>query len=333
MVARSDSGGGGPERTDAGQARRPSIRRRRRDDDGATVHANDTRDFAAAELAESGIELTDAFMGTPLCCPSRSSILAGSYSHRTGVYKNGGTNGGADDFDDTQTIAIWLQNAGYRTSLMGKYLNGYPQLWDDNTEPPYVPPGWTEWRGMKNVGFFDYVMIEPDGLGGYEEVAYGSAPEDYSTDVLREKAKTFISDSVAAGEPFFLYLAFKAPHLPRIPAPRHEGMFASLPDWRPPSYNEADVSDKPLWVQNSPLMTPAEQDDLDGTRIDQLEMLQAVDEAIGGSTTYGITGIMQHLRDLGIDDDTIVVYFADNGWYWVTARHAVANGSSGAHVR
>ena len=76
------------------------------------------------------------------------------------------------------------------------------------------------------------------------------------------------------------------------------------------------MSDKPTWVQNSPLMTPAEQDDLDQVRIDQLEMLQAVDEAIGGSATYGIVGIMEHVRNLGVADDTIVVFFSDNGWHW-----------------
>ena len=281
-----------------------------------------------AELADQGIDFSDAFMTTPLCCPSRSSILAGQYAHRTGVYKNGGNNGGADDLDDTQTIAVWLESAGYRTSLVGKYLNGYQQLWNamtDPPEPPYVPPGWTDWYGMRNVAFYDYDIVEPDGLGGYHLVHYGSTPADYSTDVLREKAKSFISDAVADGQPFFLYLAFKAPHLPRIPAPRHDGMFAALPDWRPPSYNEADVSDKPLWVQNSPLMTPSEQDDLDGTRIDQLEMLQAVDEAIGGSTTFGITGIMEHLRNLGVADNTIVVFFADNGWYWGEHRFRAKN--------
>jgi len=269
-----------------------------------------------AELAAAGVEFTDAFMTTPVCCPSRSSILSGQYAHRTGVYKNSGNNGGADDFSDAEAIGMWLQNAGYRTSLIGKYLNGYAQLWDDLTEPPYVPPGWTEWRGMKSVKFFDYVIIEPDGLGGYMEVAYGSDPEDYSTDVLREKAKAFISDSVALGQPFFLYLAFKAPHLPQIPAPRHEGWFEGIPPWRPPSHNEPDVSDKPTWLQNTPQLTPAEVADLDQVRIDQLEMLQAVDEAIGGSATYGIVGIMEHLRNLGIADDTIVVFFSDNGWHW-----------------
>jgi arylsulfatase A-like enzyme len=283
------------------------------------THSPDTMPImprTRAELADNGVEFTQAFMTTPVCCPSRSSILSGQYSHRSGVYKNGGNNGGADDFEDSESLGVWLQNAGYRTSLIGKYLNGYQQLWDDMTEPPYVPPGWTEWRGMKNVAFFDYVIIEPDGMGGYVEVPYGSAAEDYSTDVLREKAKTFISASVAMGQPFFLYLSFKAPHLPQIPAPRHDGMFQSIAPWRPPSYNEPDVSDKPTWLQNTPQMTPAEQADLDQVRIDQLEMLQAVDEAIGGSTAHGIVGIMEHIRTLGIADDTMVVFFSDNGWQW-----------------
>jgi arylsulfatase A-like enzyme len=269
-----------------------------------------------AELADRGVEFPQAFMTTPVCCPSRASILAGQYAHRTGVYKNGGGNGGADDFQDAQSIAVWLSAAGYRTSLVGKYLNGYQALWNQNTEPPYVPPGWTDWYGMRNVAFFDYKIVEPDGAGAYHLVTYGSAPEDYSTDVLREKAKGFISDAVADGQPFFLYLAFKAPHLPQTPAPRHEGSFQHFPLWRPPSYNEPDVSDKPSWLQSTPQLTPTQETDLDQVRIDQLEMLQAVDEAIGGSTTYGIVGVLEHLRNLGIEDDTLVVFFADNGWHW-----------------
>src|SRR5207249_818710 len=138
----------------------------------------------------------------------------------------------------------------------------------------------------------------------------------------REKAKTFISNAVGAGEPFFLYLAFKAPHLPQTAAPRHDGLFQSIGPWRPPTYNEPDVSDKPTWTQNLP---PQDSTDLDQIRIDQLEMLQAVDEAIGGSTTYGITGIMEHLRNLGVADKTIVVYFSDNGWLWGEHRLRAKN--------
>jgi N-acetylglucosamine-6-sulfatase len=279
-----------------------------------------------AELAERGVEFPDAFLTTPLCCPSRSSLLAGSYAHRTGVYRNSGTNGGADDFEDDESLATWLQGAGYRTSLMGKYLNGYRGLWDpDLLEPPYVPPGWSDWHGMATVKYYDYEIVEPDGAGGFALVPYGETEADYSTDVLREKAKAFIAAAVEAGEPFFLYLAFKAPHSPFTPAPRHEGEFQALPPWRPPNYNEEDVSDKPTWMQNTPLLTPEEQADLDQVRIDQLEMLQAVDEAIGGSALHGIVGLMEHLRALGVEKDTIVVFLSDNGWHWGEHRTRAKN--------
>ena len=271
------------------------------------------------ELGGSGVEFTEAFMTTPLCCPSRSSILRGQHANITHVYTNDGVNGGADDFVplEGETVATLLENAGYRTGFFGKYMNGYNQLWGDSM---HIPVGWTVWSGFRNVRYFDYDLIE-DGVA----VPYGNADEDYSTDVLREKAKQFITDSVTVGQPFFLHLSFKAPHGPWEPAPRHVGKFAGLPPWRPASYNEADVSDKPTWVQNTAELTPTEQAELDAIRIAQLEMLQAVDEAIGGSTTYGITGIMQHLRDLGVDDDTMVVYFADNGWHWGEHRYQAKN--------
>src|SRR5262249_39134610 len=163
---------------------------------------------------------------------------------------------------------------------------------------------------------YAYVIVEPNGAGSYVERTYGDTDADYLTDVLREKAKDFISQSVASGQPFFLYLAFKAPHKPWIPAPRHLGMFATLPFWRPPNYDEADVSHKPTWLQHTPLFTVPEEAEIDRMRIDQLEPLQAVDEAIGGSPPHGITGIMEHLRTLGVADNTIVIFMSDNGMYW-----------------
>ena len=273
------------------------------------------------ELAAQGVEFGNAFMTTPLCAPSRSSLLTGQYAHRHGVYKNSSTNGGADDFDDAQTIAVWLQNAGYRTSLIGKYMNGYANLWG-NADPPYIPSGWTEWRGMPKVTFFDYTMVEPNGLGGYVENTYGNSEAEYLTDVLREKAKAFISDSVSQGQPFFLYRSVKAPHLPQSPAPRDDGLCHTIPPLRPPSHNEADLSDKPSWLQGRPLEDTVE---LDQIRVDQLEMLQAVDEAIGGNPAESITGLMEHLRSLGVADDTLVVFTADNGWHWGEHRLRAKN--------
>jgi arylsulfatase A-like enzyme len=270
-----------------------------------------------AELAGAGVELVNGFMTTPLCCPSRSSILRGQYAHTTGVYTNAGVKGGADDFVDGETVGTLLQNAGYRTGFFGKYMNGYNQLWNNAS---HIPPGWSDWQAFVAPKYFDYDLLD-DGV----EVHYGSSAADYSTDVIRERVKSFIGEAVAAGEPFFAHVSFKAPHGPWEPAPRHVGKYAGIADWRPASYNEPDVSDKPAWVQNTAPLTPAEQDDLDAIRIAQLEMLQAVDEAIGGSVTYGITGIMEHLRDLGVADDTLVVYMSDNGWHWGEHRTQAKN--------
>jgi len=280
-----------------------------------------------AELIDHGVRFTNAFMTTPLCCPSRASILRGQYAHRTGVYKNSGANGGADDFTDDVSMGTILQGAvhppaggtGYHTAFIGKYLNGYAQLWPRGS-PPYVPPGWNEWHAMKNVAYYDYTIVE-NGV----EVRYGAAEADYSTDVLREKARAFIAGAAARGQPFFLYLAPKAPHGPFTPAPRHDGMFSLLPPWRPPSYNEPDVADKPAWLQSTPPLSDAQQAALDAVRIKQLEMLQAVDELIGGNPAYGIEGIMDALRAADVLDRTMVVYFSDNGWHWGEHRTSAKN--------
>ena len=92
-------------------------------------------------------------------------------------------------------------------------------------------------------------------MGGYIEHSTAARRRLRHRRACARRRRPSSPTSVAAGQPFFLYLAFKAPHLPQIPAPRHEGLFQGIPPWRPPSYNEADVSDKPPWVQN---LAPAE---------------------------------------------------------------------------
>ena len=241
-------------------------------------------------------------MTTPLCCPSRSSILRGQYAHTTGVYTNAGDNGGADDFDRLgRRSARILQSAGYRTGFHGKYLNGYPQLWTDPSTP-YVPPGWDDWRAFRQV---QVLRLHPDRERRPGRRTAPPRPTTRPTCCARRPSSSSPTRSRSASRSSSIS-SFKAPHGPFDPAPRHVGMFAGLPPWRPASHNEPDVSDKPTWVQNTTPLRPTQVADLDDIRIAQLEMLQAVDEAIGGSTTYGITGIMQHLRNLGIADDTIV---------------------------
>ena len=202
-------------------------------------------------LVNQGLTFSNAFVTRSLCCPSRASILRGQYAHNHQIQSNHLPDGGFEKFTelglDTSTIATWLQAAGYRTVLIGKYLNGI------RGSSTYVPPGWDEWYGAVTEAYFNYKLNENGAI-----VAYGRDPEDYLTDVLSGKATDFIRRTTA---PFFIYLTPHAPHEPAIPAPRHVGAFAGWIAPRPPSFNEADVSDKPTWIRDIPLLTQSEIDE------------------------------------------------------------------------
>ncbi len=242
-----------------------------------------------SEIVARGVTFSNAFVVNPLCCPSRASILTGRYSHSTKVYRNGSFT----RFDDSSTIATWLRKAGYRTAFLGKYLNAY--------RGTYVPPGWNEWAAFtpaNRQSFFDYELNIDGTLS-----PFGSAPDDYSTDVLAARADDFIR---ASSGPFFLLLAPYAPHTPATPAPRHGATFPSLAPWRPASYDEADVSDKPAYVKAlGPVEDP---DELDDFRRRQLQSLLAVDEAV--------RRIVRALADTERLENTVIFYTSDNGVLW-----------------
>ena len=162
--------------------------------------------------------------------------------------------GGFASFDDANTLPVWLQAAGYRTIHIGKYLNGYGQ---NASDPAYVPPGWDEWNAATagtTQTVYDYTLNRNGSL-----VDYGSAPSDFKQDVFSDLAVEAINRN-APGGPFFLGVMYTAPHsggpnpnphppadcaASAKPAPRHAGAFDSEPLPQPPSFNEADVSDKP----------------------------------------------------------------------------------------
>ena len=254
----------------------------------------------SSELVGKGVTFTNAFVVNPLCCPSRASILTGTYSHTNGVWSNASTAyGGVRAFDDRATLATWLDEAGYETMLIGKYLNGYgPSLGS-----PFVPPGWDRWLAFFRVGYFNYKLTD-----GTNVWSYGPEPvdEQYSTDVLAAEAKAFIS---SATSPFLLYFAPFAPHksgpFTADPAPRHVDALAGAPYTAPPSVNEADVRDKPRFIRRRSFYAV---DDLTRLREEQLETLLAVDDAVAG--------ILEALADAGKLENTLVVFTSDNGHTW-----------------
>jgi N-acetylglucosamine-6-sulfatase len=245
-------------------------------------------------LSGRGVRFTNGFVVNPLCCPSRASILTGRYSHGTGVYTNFAPTGGYPAFDPTTTIATALRQRGYRTALIGKYLNGY--LGTD------VPPGWDRWAAFNGphggISYFNYTM-SMDGI----ERSFGASPSDYSTDVLARRAVRFIRETDG---PFFLYFAPSAPHMPAVPPPRDDFALASIAPSRPPSYNEVDFSDKPLWLRPTSRYDVALQAREDRIRATQLRSLPAVDDAV--------ERIVNALRAAGVLHRTLIVFTSDNGF-------------------
>lgn len=154
-----------------------------------------------SDVIDKGVTLTNTFAATPVCCPSRTTLLTGQYPHNHGVLRNDRPKGGFAHFDnDASTIAVWLHDAGYRTGILGKYLNGYTV--DDVA---YVAPGWETWSVVLDIKEYDYRMSMNGTL-----VFHGDAPQDYQTDVLAGMARDFILKSDS--RPFLLLLTPTAPH-------------------------------------------------------------------------------------------------------------------------
>jgi arylsulfatase A-like enzyme len=249
------------------------------------------------QIANAGVTFENGYVVNPACCPSRASILTGQYSHSTGVWRNHGSDGGFRAFDDSSTLATWLDGAGYRTGLFGKYLNGY-------VGTTYVPPGWDRWmafdgqHGHRTGNYLNY-DLNVDG----EIVSHFEDPAEYSTDLLAEEAVRFVQDG---DEPFFLMFTPPPPHNPALPAARYADALGDLERWRPSSYNETDMADKPTWVALRRSLDAESAAELDELRQNQLESLLALDDAVGE--------IVQGIRRAGELGNTVFVYLSDNGY-------------------
>ncbi|HEV8692399.1 MAG TPA: sulfatase [Ideonella sp.] len=258
-------------------------------------------------ITDEGATFRQHFVSLSLCCPSRVSGLRGQFAHNTTIFKNNPPEGGFEGTYakglESSTVATWLRGAGYRTALFGKYLNGYPSTAPNN----YIPPGWTEWyspNGGNPYKEFDYSLNENGST-----VSYGSTAADYLTDVLSNKAADFIRRSVDQypTQPFFAYIATYAPHAPATPAPRHENAFPGVQAPRTAAFNEADVSDKPAWIQALPLLNQTQIDDIDKLYRHRLQSLLAVDELI--------QNIVNTLQAKGQLANTYILFASDNGYH------------------
>jgi len=274
-------------------------------------------------IGDAGVTFENNFDSFSLCCPSRATFLTGQYPHNNGVRGNALPEGGYEKLDSSNTLAVWLQRAGYYTVHLGKYLNGYGRR-----NPLEIPAGWSEWRGSVDPStyrFYGYTLNENGVLTTYCAVP---DPSCYQTDVYRDKANEIIRRRAPEG-PFFMWVAFLANHSggPREPgdppgfatpdpAPRHANKLAGTPLPQPPSFNEADVSDKPLVIRRRPLINQRQRAAIQENWQQRRETLMAVDEAVAS--------IIETLRASGELDNTLVVFTSDNGFFH--GEHRIRNG-------
>lgn len=277
------------------------------DDQDVRLHSMDFMPQVQTHLVSAGMTFDNFYVPLPLCCPSRVTLLRGQYAHNHDVLGNlppiGGFQKAYAAGVENATLATALRLHGYRTALIGKYLNGYPLP----ENPTYIPPGWDEWFSPINDAAYNSYgyTVNDDGVLRY----YGNRPVDYITDVLAHEAISFIEDTVSTqpGTPFFLELAFYAPHAPANPAQRHAELFPGVQAPRTPAFNEADISDKPAWIQSLPPLTAAEIASIDTLYRQKIRSLQAVDEAVAR--------LMQTLAQTGQLDNTYIIYTSDNGFH------------------
>jgi arylsulfatase A-like enzyme len=326
-VLAAGCGGGDDERSGARTSRSLDlpIKEAARGAPNFVVVMTDDQDLASMEvmptvrreLEARGVEFTNSFVALSECCPSRATFLTGQHAHNHRVETSKPPKGGYPRLDHANTLPVWLNDSGYRTGQVGRYLNYYgnPRV---GTDPKEIPPGWDDWHvPVEHTEFqmYDYVLNENGRL-----VRYSDSPADYQTDVFADRAVEFIESSAGRPDPFFLWVTPLAPHSEGVldeveaprrnprPAPRDDGAFESTPVPQPPSFAEADTRDQPEAVREAANLPARQGPDptLEGQYRGRLESLLAVDRMV--------RDIVAALERTGELEDTYVVFTSDNGY-------------------
>jgi N-acetylglucosamine-6-sulfatase len=252
-------------------------------------------------LVDHGVNFTNAHVTTSMCGPSRASILTGQYSHHTGVYDNFGRHSypAFNAGEESNDLAVWMHEAGYKTGLVGKYVNSYTDGFVDHA----VPPGWDDWQVMDSVPMEAYYNYSINNKGHIEN--YGNKQSDYSTTVLTHKAVNFIH---RARHPFFLYFAPVAPHLPAIPAKQDQGKLENIAPIHSPAFNQRNIGKEPWRFWHKDLLSAGAQLYINHVRIRQEESLLALDRSV--------RSVVQALKERHELQHTVIIYTSDNGFLW-----------------
>ena len=238
---------------------------------------------------QQGTSYPNAFVSTPLCCPSRATIMTGRYSHNHGVVDNSAHH----TLDQRTTLQHQLGRTGYRTAIVGKYFNGWPL----HQKPLY----------------FDRWSIFRSGYYGTKFAVDGKVRKinRYATDYLARQSRQYLKSFEKKDRaPWLMYVTPSAPHQPFTPSPDYAT--APVPAWNPaPSVEEDDRSDKPPYVRTQ----GADRLGSENIRAGQLRSLMSVDDMVGA--------ILERLIQLREFKRTLIFFMSDNGFFW--AEHGLTD--------
>jgi N-acetylglucosamine-6-sulfatase len=276
------------------------------DDQTLSAFNGEAMPFSRRFFKRAGGVFANALSIPPLCCPARAGFLTGQYAHNHGVLTN--VPGYSELRDKGDVLPAWLRRAGYRTGVVGKFMNGYPGMGLEG------PPGWDHW--FIAVGAVDYFDFEVSTAGELRRFDDGQ----YATDVYTDEANRFVRRAGRDEEPFFLWLSYNAPHIVEDAPPPCAGKgpepanrrdyerFADAELPRPPQFDEEDVDDKGPWVQAQPRMSSRRLEAVTQLWRCTLASLRAVDR--------GLRSLVDTLRGLETLDDTVIVFVSDNGYFF-----------------
>lgn len=250
--------------------------------DDQPLHTEWAMPSIVSQIGGQGVRFTNGYVTTPLCAPSRASILSGRYAHNHGLLQN--ERPGV--LDQRSTLPRYLRDAGYRTGMVGKYLNG----WDVTHAPPH---------------FDEYAMMQPPKYTGARWNINGKVTRQaaYSTSVVRDHALDFLRRNNDPERPWFLYVTPYASHGPYTPESKYAHL--AVPQWKGnPAVAEKNKRDKPKAIQKAHA-TLAE-----GRRIrrGQLRTLRSVDAMFAA--------IRAELIAQKSLNDTLIIFISDNGFCW-----------------
>ena len=297
--------------------RQPNIVVVMTDDQALSQMRSESMPKVTSLLAGHGTTFDDAIVTTPLCCPSRASLETGQYGHNNGVLAN--------NYHllrhKGNVLPVWLRRAGYVTAHVGKFLNRYTSHGDKTA----VAPGWVQWRTLlaaERQSYYDYDL----SVNG-RRVHFGKRDSDYATRVLNRASARLVRRYVPRKRPLYLELDQIAPHHgpggqgtrcqgAAVPDPRDTDLFKDEPLPQPPSFNEANMADKPPFMQALPPLTQNDVDQITREYRCGLASLREVDR--------GVARIWREIKRLGELGRTVFIFYTDNGVFF--GEHRIKGG-------